>query len=80
MLMYQQRVLLCTVLYSFLMISSEFCDLSLLHWPLFRAVEMWGGQCGKKNLLYWALEACYNTVLDSLKSPVGAHVHKTTWT
>ncbi len=31
---------------SFLMISKKFCDLSLLHWVLFRVqggIEMWGG-------------------------------------
>ncbi len=41
-----RSVLLCT-----LQISNKFCDLSLLHWPLFRAVyrcERGGGQCGKK--------------------------------
>jgi hypothetical protein len=43
------------VRYRCLVISSKFCDLSLLHWPLFRAVPYrdvgGGGQCGKKNVL-----------------------------
>jgi hypothetical protein len=30
------------VCHSFLLISNKFCDLGLLHWPLFRD-EMWGG-------------------------------------
>ncbi len=36
-------------------------------------------QCGKKNLLYWALEARYFTAYNQLKSAVRAHVHKTTY-
>jgi len=46
--------------YSFLLISNKFCDLSLLHWLLFRDV---GVQCGKKNLLHWAFKARYDTAL-----------------
>jgi hypothetical protein len=30
-------------------------------------------------LLHWALEARYDTAYDPLKSPVEAHVHKTTY-
>jgi hypothetical protein len=37
-----------------------------------------GEQCGKKNILYWALEARYDTAFNPLNSPVGAHIHKTT--
>jgi hypothetical protein len=42
---------------------------------------MWGGgECSKKNLLHWALEARYDTAFyNPLKSPVGAHVHKTAY-
>ncbi len=61
-----QKRISVPVRYSFLLVSNMFCDLSLLLWPLFRAVRyrgVWeGGECGKKNLLRWALEA---------------HVHKT---
>ncbi len=60
---YEPESPLCT--YSFLLISNKFCDLSLLHWPLLR--PEWrcggGGECGKKNLLHWALEARYDTAL-----------------
>ncbi len=33
-------------IYSFLLISNKFCDLNLLHWPLFTVqggIGMWGG-------------------------------------
>jgi hypothetical protein len=56
------------VRYSFLLISNKFCDLSLMHWPLLRAVWRWGGggeggaQCGKKNLLHWASKALRRAV------------------
>ncbi len=61
-----RSVLLCTL--QVLLISDKFCDLSLLHWPLYRAVYRDvgrdGGQYGKKNLLHCAL---------------GSHVHETTY-
>ncbi len=64
--MFSDHKFLCTgaflyVLYSFMLISNKFCDLSLLHFPLFRA-RCGGGQCGKKYLLHWALEARYRFI------------------
>ncbi len=65
--------------YSFLLISDKFCDLSLLHWPLFRAVK----RCGRGAVLSekfhctGPLEAHSHTTYNPLKSPMGAYVHKT---
>jgi hypothetical protein len=63
--------MLCTgaflyVRFSFLLISNKFCDLNLMHLPLYKVVQRCGaggGQCGKKNVLHWTLEACYDTAL-----------------
>ncbi len=59
---------LCTILHdSFLLISTKFCEISLLHWLR--------GQCGKKNILHCAPSLCPKAQLWALK----AHVHKTTY-
>ncbi len=47
---------------------NKLCDLSLLNWPLFRAVytvDVGGGKGSavRKNLQHWALKACYDTAL-----------------
>jgi hypothetical protein len=68
------NLLLCTgaflyACYSFLLISNKFCDLSLLHWPLFRAVQRCGGGGGGS-----AIRKIYCTG----RVP-RAHVHKTTY-
>ncbi len=52
---------------SFLLISTKFCDLSLLRWV------GWGWQCGKKNLLHCTPSLSSKAELWALE----AHVHKT---
>ncbi len=64
-----------SVRYSFLLISNKLCDVSLLHLLLFRSVQRCGrgvGQCGTKNLLYWALEARCDTALQPIKVTCGS--------
>ncbi len=51
------------VRHSFLLISDKFCDFSLRHCSGQCRDVGGGGQCGKKNLLHWALEARYDTAL-----------------
>jgi hypothetical protein len=61
--------------YSFLLISNEFCDLSLLHWPLFSVqggIEMCGGGGSAVRKMYctgpWKLAMI--PIYSPLMSPV----------
>ncbi len=59
--------------------SNKFCDLSLLHWPLFRAVVGRGGSAVRKIYCTVPWKLAKILLYNLLKSPVGAHVHKTTY-
>ncbi len=66
---------------SFLLINNMFCGLSLLHWSLFRVVKRCGGGGSVVRKIYcigpWKLAPI--VLYNPLKSPMGAHVHKTTY-
>jgi hypothetical protein len=65
--------------YSFLLISNKFCDLSLLHWLLFRDVtEMWGCSVVRKTYCTGPSKLATIPLYNPLKSHVGVHVHKIT--
>jgi hypothetical protein len=66
--------------YSFLLISNKFCDLSLLHWLLFRGViEMWGCSVVRKMYCTGPSKLATIPLYNPIKSHVGVHVHKITY-
>ncbi len=80
---YQEAILnLCTeaflyVRYRFPLISNKFCNLGLLRWPLLRAWYRDVGEGCSAEGQGWKLATI--PLYNPLKSPVGAHIHITTY-